>query len=251
MKMNSLFFSAISAFLLMLCSPLQASQLDGLWRNTRQDITVRIEQDDDGIRAKRTDQGIWYRYVAKDENTFVDRNGNKYDWITDDEVVWTESGSAKRISFTRIKEDRDNPDYNDDDWNRDRDDDRWDNDDRNNDRDRDWGNGTSMLEGRWFDRQNRQYVDVKSFKGGLMVKMRNGGYDKYYADRSGARFKNNNGNIIQVMDRDTLRLRTSQGRDVRIFSRNDNSNDHHCGNGNHGKGNNGKGNNGKGKNSCD
>ena len=250
MKMNSFFLTAISAFLLMLYSPLQASQLDGLWRNTRQNITVRIEQDDDGIRAKRTDQGIWYRYVAKDENTFVDRNGNKYDWITDDEVVWTESGSAKRISFVRIKEDRNNPDYRDDDWNRDRDDD-WnrdgDNDDRwDNDRDRDWGNSRASLEGRWYDRQHRQYVDVKSFKGGLMVKMRNGGYDKYYADRSGARFKNNNGNIIQVMDRDTLRLRSSYNRDVRIFTRNDNSNDNHPGKGHHGKGN-----HGKGKNSCD
>ncbi len=244
MKMNSLFFSAISAFLLMLCSPLQASQLDGLWRNTRQNITLRIEQDDDGIRAKRTDQGIWYRYVAQDENTFVDRNGNKYDWITDDEVIWTESGSSKRIPFARIKEDRDHPDYSGDDWNRDRDDDRWDNDDRNQDWHRDRGNLRTSLEGRWYDRQHRQYADVKSFKGGVMLKLRNGGYDKYYADRSGARFKNNNGNTIQLMDRDTLRLRTSQGREVRIFTRNDNSDHDHPGNGHHHRH---KGNHGNGK----
>jgi hypothetical protein len=235
MKMNSLFLTAISTFLLMLYSPLQANQLDGLWRNTRQNITVRIEQDGDGIRAKRIDQGIWYRYTATDENTFVDRNGNKYDWITDNEMVWTESGSAKRISFSRVKEDRDNPDYRDDDWKRDRDDDRR-YDERDQDWDRDRGHVRSSLEGRWYDRQHRQYVDVKTFKGGLMVKMRHGGYDKYYADRSGTRFKNNNGNTIQVMDRDTLRLRTTQGRDVRIFTRNDHKHDNHPGKGKHGKG---------------
>ena len=251
MKMNSLFFTAISAFLLMLCAPLQASQLDGLWRNTRQNITIRIEQDQDGIRAKRTDQGIWYRYVAKDENTFVDRNGNKYDWITDDEVVWTESGSSKHVAFNRIKEDRNEPDYSDDKpWDKDdRDNDGWDNDDWSNDRDEDWdrdrdsdrGNFSNSLEGRWYDREHRQYVDVKSFKSGYIIKTRNGGYDKYYADRTGSRFKNNSGNTIQVMDRDTLRMRTSQGREVRIFTRNDEScNNHH-----------GKGNHGKGKNSCD
>ncbi len=238
MKMNSLSFSAISAFLLMLCSPLQASQLDGLWRNTRQNITVRIEQDDDGIRAKRTDQGIWYRYVAKDENTFIDRNGNRYDWVTDDEVVWTESGSSKRVSFNRVKENRGNPDNSDNNgW----DNDGWNNNNRNHNRNDGWdsdrGNFSGSLEGRWYNRQHRKYVDVKSFKGGYMVKTRKGGYDKYYSDRSGSRFKNNAGNTIQVIDRETLRMRTSQGRDVLMFTRNETSDHHHPGRGNQGKGN--------------
>ncbi|MDQ3016031.1 MAG: hypothetical protein M3R25_04840 [Bacteroidota bacterium] len=224
MKINSSFLTALFG-LMMLWTPLPATQLDGLWKNNRQNITVRIAQDEDGIRAKRIDQGIWYKYVASDENTFVDKQGNAYDWVSTNKMVWTEGSSSKRISFYRVDENgnsseswNDNPrntDRRDDDgnWDNDRDNDRW-NKDRNS------GNYRNEIEGRWVDRQHRQYIDVKPFKGGYMVKSRNEGYNKFYADRSGSRYKDDRGNILRVLDRDTIQIRTHQGRDMRTFTRN-------------------------------
>ena len=68
MKRNAFLMSCLVSSLVLFFTSVQASNLDGLWRNQRQNITIRIEQDHlDGFRAKRIDQGVWYRYTLKND----------------------------------------------------------------------------------------------------------------------------------------------------------------------------------------
>ena len=83
--------------------PAEAFHLDGLWRNDRQNITLRIEGTEYGFRAKRIDQGIWYKYEAHDNHYFTDRYGNYYKLLSDDELGWNEDSSGKKIFFTKVE----------------------------------------------------------------------------------------------------------------------------------------------------
>ncbi len=93
--------SIIAAFSFIVL-PLHANHLDGLWRNDRTDQTLRIEQDQDGFRVKRTDQGIWYHYTADEGQRYVDRKGNWYALTGNDELIWNDVYSNKRIYFTKV-----------------------------------------------------------------------------------------------------------------------------------------------------
>ncbi|HEY5825298.1 MAG TPA: hypothetical protein VIT44_13080, partial [Cyclobacteriaceae bacterium] len=80
--MKKIFFAcSIITTLLCFSLPVQAGHLDGLWRNDRARVTLRIEQDHNGFKAKRTDQGIWYHYTTHDNIRFTDRNGNWYELV--------------------------------------------------------------------------------------------------------------------------------------------------------------------------
>ncbi len=175
---------------------MNAAQLDGLWRSDRQDITLRIEQSENGIRAKRLDQGIWYNYILRDNNVYADRHGNWYEVIDDHEIMWYESGSSKRMYFTKISD-------RDDDW--------YDNE-RN-------PNNTSSLDGRWYDRSHGEYLVVKSVRDGFMVQLPNGASRKFTSDRSGSKFKDGNGNTLLVLDRNTIRMRIHNGKQERTYIR--------------------------------
>ena len=187
--------------------PIQATHLDGLWRSDRNQITVRIEQEEDGFRAKRTDQGIWYRYTTDDNIHFTDRYGNWYELVDDEELVWNEANSGKRIYFSRVD---DSNDYR---WN-DRDNDydtygnnypdRW-NDSRNDTR-------RNYIDGRWYTRNGKEDVEIVSFPGGIRVKTKHDGWNKFYADRTGNRFRDKYGNAIIIMDRENLRYRSQYGK---------------------------------------
>ncbi|HZV71705.1 MAG TPA: hypothetical protein VFG10_19280 [Saprospiraceae bacterium] len=211
MKKHILFIPTF--ILILLCSylPATGAHLDGLWRNDRLRITLRIEQDQDGFKAKRTDEGIWYHYTTQDNRYFIDRYGNWYDLIDNEELVWNEAKTNKRIKFLRV----DSRDYNS--W------DHIDNDYGSRYHD-DWNNNhhndlNDHLEGTWFQRNGRDNIQIVPFKGGIRIKADHNGWDKYYGDRSGFRFRSNNGNTVVLIDEDHLRFRSQYGKWEEIYTR--------------------------------
>ena len=76
----------------------------------------------------------------------------------------------------------------------------------------------ASLEGRWY-LSGRDFIDIRSFKNGYMVRQRSGGYVKFFRQGNGQRFKDNRGNLLQVVDRNTLRFRSFDGREIRFYSR--------------------------------
>jgi hypothetical protein len=190
---------------------LKASELDGLWRSDRQNITIRIEESSDGIRAKRIDQGIWYKYIEHERDYFVDRTGNSYEVITSDEIIWREANSTKRLSFRKVSA------RNNNNWN----------EDRYYDERRNWQSHQLVdIEGRWVDRFSGQVIDIRPFHDGYMLKGHRGGYEKYYPDRNGIIFHDRHGNTLQILDNSSIRWRDARGRDQRTFTRQSLSHQH-------------------------
>jgi len=236
MKKYDFLVSTIIGLFLFAFFPLHANHLDGLWRNARNQITLRIEQDDEGFRAKRLDQGIWYYYSAKDNFHFVDRHGNWYELIDDDELVWNEANSPKRMRFSKIN-DRNDRHWNDqgnnrdpwndnDGWNNDRwknngrendswSNDRWNNDNRNHKK----NNGRSdFLEGTWYERNGREELQIENFPKWIKVRRSSGGWNKFYPE-SGNQFRDKEGNTIIIRDNQTLQHVDRRGRNSQIFMR--------------------------------
>lgn len=198
--------------------PVNASHLDGLWRNDRLQITLRIEQEDDGFRAKRTDEGIWYHYSSQDNRYYLDKRGNWYEVIDNDELLWNEVDSDKRIKFTRI-DDRDSYQWNTPANGFNPYDNRYRNGDRNDWDDYRFDHTFSRLEGNWHQRNGRDDLQIACFNGGIKVNSKHNGWEKFYADRSGNRFRDNEGNTIILLDYETLRFRNDHGRCEEIYTR--------------------------------
>ena len=196
MKKSTFILQAIAAAFLFIVAPMNAAHLDGLWRSDRQDITLRIEQSDNGFRAKRLDQGVWYNYILRDNNVYADRHGNWYEVIDDREIMWYESSSSKRMYFTKISD-------SDDDW---------------YDHERNPNNAVG-LDGRWYDRSHGEYLVIKSARDGFMVQMPNGASRKFTSDRSDSKFRDGNGNTLIVLDRNTIRMRIHTGKQERTYIR--------------------------------
>ncbi|MEP6793967.1 MAG: hypothetical protein ABJB16_06555 [Saprospiraceae bacterium] len=218
MKKTILFIPSFIILFLGLIVPLKASHLDGLWRNERLRITLRIEQGQDGFRAKRTDEGIWYNYITDDNKYFTDKRGNWYELIDDDQLVWNDVKSEKRINFNRV----DNRDYN-----------QWDNQGNlYNPYDNSYNNGyangwqkeyttdrTYHFEGIWYQRNGRGNILIESFHGGIRVKTDHRGWEKFYRDRIGNRFRDDDGDTIILLDDETLRFRNEHGKCEEIYTR--------------------------------
>lgn len=218
MKKVLSFLPAFAILLLGFLNPLHANHLDGLWHNDLLRITLRIEQDQDGFRAKRTDEGIWYSYTTQDNRYFTDRNGNWYDVIDDEEIVWNEAKTDKRIKFIRLE----NRDYNSRDNTYDPFD-QLDNEspqgryykyNQHNTDDRNY-----QLEGTWSPRNGREYIQIIPSREGIRVKTDHHGWEKYYGDRTGSRYRSNNGNTIMLLDDDHIRIRSQYGKYEEIYTR--------------------------------
>ncbi len=217
MKKNISLLPGLIFVFLLFCTIVNASPLDGLWRNERQDVTIRIEQNAYGFRAKRIDQGIWHMYSLKSEYVYVDRIGNWYEVLNQDEIEWNEATSYKKLVFTKV-DSRTHDYWNDhsttggtyDHW--DRDDSRWNENDWNR-------NEKSHVEGRWLDKSRGERLDIERVDNGFRVRTTHSAWEKYYMDRSGKRLKSRSGNAIQLLDRNTIRWTSYQGRHERIFMR--------------------------------
>lgn len=216
MKNNHLFSTAILSMLLLLSMPVQAYHLDGLWRNDRHNITLRIESLDEGIRAKRMDQGVWFKYLTKDGRYYIDRLGNTYVIQSENDLVWHEASSGRRINFSRIHN---------------RNNERWDNWDSRNDHNLGHNDAEhnpwespghdkfNSLNGRWIDPRRNNKLEIESIRDGIRVRSDRSGWEKYYPDRYNCSYKDKHGNTIQLIDRDSIRVEGRQGRHDRIYHR--------------------------------
>jgi len=213
MRKDRLLITGLFTAFLFSFSAVKADHLDGLWQSERQNITIRIEQDDNSFRAKRIDQGIWYTYVQQDDDVYVDRNGNWYQIIDDDELEWNESSTNKRVIFRRV----DSSDRNG--WV-----DEADSDGKWNPRDRtdrnQWNtNDRSRIEGRWYDRSTKERLIIEAINNGYRVRTQHGGWEQFASDRSGKRLKSRSGDVIQIIDSNRLRFISDRGRHESIFIR--------------------------------
>ena len=189
---------------------LYAEHLDGLWKNVRQNITIRIEQVNDGIRAKRNDQGVWYRYEEQREHVYADRNGNTYQVIAEDQLQWKEAGSGKRIIFTRVGSAQD-PGWTSE---------------QNDPRNRGKIKGKderyhvrAPIAGRWYNRSTKERLIIEPMDGAYRVRTQHGGWETYAINRSGERLKSRSGSMIQLIDRNTIRVKDKKNREERIYIR--------------------------------
>lgn len=217
MKNNHLYSAAILSALLVLALPAQAYHLDGLWRNDRNNITLRIESLEEGFRAKRIDQGIWYKYLTSDGYQFVDRYGNAYSIQSDNEIIWNEANSGRRIYFTKVENRRDeNREY------------------RGNRNERDYIHNdysrnpwsypgqnvhADFLNGQWIDTYRNDELEIECFSDGIRVRRDHSGWEKYYPDRYDHSYKDKYGNRIQLIDNDSIRWEGQYGRHDRIYHR--------------------------------
>jgi len=217
MKNHNLLSAAILSALFLLVLPARANHLDGLWRNDRLNITLRIESQDEGFRAKRIDQGIWYTYLPQDDYIYTDRFGNAYVVQSDNALVWNEAGSGKRIIFSKIDS---------------RDDDRWGYSNERYDRGYPYKgydhrpranarqhNFTDFLNGRWMDTYRHNELEIECFRDGIRVRSEHSGWEKYYPDRYNHSYIDKYGNTIQLIDSDSIRWQSQNGRHDRIYHR--------------------------------
>ncbi len=227
MKSRIYYLGSIFSFLILAALPAKAYQLDGLWRNDRQNITIRIETTNDGFRAKRIDQGIWYRYVNRDDHHFVDRYGNYYELRFEDQIIWNEASTGKQISFSKAN-DRDAYRWNERDDREDgrqhyRDDRYYDRPDHNDNHrhhvwmDQWYDDHHVHIDGRWIDTYRRNELEIICFRGGLRVKRPHGGWVKYYPDQHAGCYTDDIGNTIHVLDDYTIRWTSYHGRHDRVF----------------------------------
>ena len=210
MKNHNLFSAAILSALFLLVLPVRANHLDGLWRSDRNNITLRIESLDEGFRAKRIDQGVWYKYLTEDGYHFMDRYGNAYTLQSDNEIFWNEANSGRRIYFTKVENRRDEG---------------WEYRDNRNDRDYPHNNYDSnpwsdpkpnahadFLNGKWIDTYRNDELDIECFRDGIRVRRDHSGWEKYYPDRYEHSYKDKYGNTIQLIDHDSIRWEGQHGR---------------------------------------
>lgn len=216
MKSKHLFSAAILTVLFLLTLPVYAHHLDGLWRNDRQNITLRIESTNDGFRARRIDQGIWYTYTTKDGYQFVDRYGNYYTMQSDDDLTWYEPATTRRVHFSKIDNYRNE---------------NWAFNDRNdrgtgyNHYDHDYradpgrNDHINLLNGKWIDAYRNDEMEIACFRDGIRVRSEHAGWEKYHTDRYDHSYKDKNGNTIRLIDNDSIRWESQYRRHDRIYHR--------------------------------
>ena len=219
MRKNIFSTSVLMFVCLFFITGIQAAQLNGLWRNERQNITIRIEENENGFRAKRIDQGIWYRYVKQDNYAYVDRNGNWYKIVDRDELEWNEVSTKKRLIFHRVDSRSNDPEIEHE---------RMDHPDsprsRTGDRDIRKDHQQTPLEGRWYDRSSKERIEIVATHDGYRVRTEHGSWEKYAGDRTGTRLRSGSGNTIRLIDRNTIQMRNALDRKERTFIRQGNGN---------------------------
>jgi hypothetical protein len=202
MKRNAFLMTSLVSSLVMLFTSVQATNLNGLWRNQRQNITIRIEQDQsEGFRAKRIDHGVWYRYTLKNDDVYVDRHGNSYEIMDQDEIAWREAGTNGRLLFYKIS------------------------DGTREDRLAGQDIRTNAFEGHWIGQSLRDRLEIRENNGEFQVRSSNSNWEKFYSDRNGSRIRSRSGATILMIDRDKIKV-SFMGRNERTYVR-DHSYDHH------------------------
>ena len=182
---------------------LLAYHLDGLWHNDREDITIRIQSQDDGFRAKRIDQGVWYYYQPAGKNIYTDRQGNRYEVIRENEIIWRDARTNNRVNFRKV-----------------------DDHDRNRSRidghDRDWKKGHASdresFNGTWINRKTGQHLEIRSTGNGYQVRKEHEQWEKFTV-RQDDLLRSRNGASIELINPNMIRLSKNRQRNIELYTR--------------------------------
>ena len=127
---------------------------------------------------------------------YVDRQGNSYEIVNQDEIAWKETGTNKRLLFTKV------------------------NDGNNRNPAEDQNVRANAFEGRWLGQSSRDRLEIRENNGEFQVRSANGSWEKYYSDRNGSRIRSRSGATIQMIDRNKIRM-SFMGRNDRVYVRDD------------------------------
>ncbi|MBT8218228.1 MAG: hypothetical protein KJP00_00275 [Bacteroidia bacterium] len=198
-------------------------RLEGYWQNDQYDFTLEIRETRNGIDVLRLDRNDrWYSYEALGRNTFMDRDGNRYQLINDNTLTFRDDRQRLRLTFQKSYRN----DYGNDAWN----DDRYGNYDYGrNDRSR--IGILQRLEGRW--RSPRQGIRLTIDRRGSTLKVSTRNLRSTFRLRRQNLFTDQYGNEIKILTNNRIKLTTrGNNRKSIIFNRDRRSNDY-CPDGNY------------------
>ena len=201
---NIRYFSLATLLLIGLTSTLVASpdHLDGFWQAQNYNVSIEVEETRDGIRVRRTDQNDWFYYRYNGRGEYLNRDGNTYEFVNNNKLVFNNARRGQRISFTRTS-----------DWdfrngnNRRRGNNRWDDyryDDpyydgyRNDRRGRiDFITAAKLLDGRWINDRVGARLAINRRGPNLIVFFN--GRDRLYCPSNNGFFVDQRGNSIKLV----------------------------------------------------
>ena len=219
-----------SMVMLFVSIGLEAASIEGVWRNSKTNIQMEVEQTYTGIKTKRFDQNDWFYYDKSGNNRYKDYRGNEYRFRNQGELEWKSADGRRKLSFRKVYVTNDRDRYNDRNRDRDRYNDRDRDRDRYNDRgyfdydDYEYGSCDytctnpahnhphlnldryfSDLRGTWYDQRNGQRVRVKVEKRYIKLKV----YDRWikFRPQSPYSFSDGRGTLLTVMSDGRLRLK--------------------------------------------
>jgi hypothetical protein len=187
---------------------MEAYHLDGLWRSERDHISIHIEGIENGIKVKRSDQGIWYRYITDDQVYYVDRIGNYYEVLEDDQLIWHETHSNKQIRFTKVNY-RNGSSWNQPYINH--------HEDHRYTRGQILDRANGVRTGQWHDARNGKHLIIENYRDGIRLKQSRDHWTKYRWVRHDHEFRDSEGNTIRIIDQNTLRWISYHGKNARIY----------------------------------
>jgi len=198
---------------------IQAHHLDGLWCNDHQNISLRIETTDEGIKAKRLDQSVWYFYANQEDQFYVDRNGNYYEFLDDDNIIWREAESKKSILFKR-SDDRNGSGWNDYGDNYNEWPDNYGNSNWNNHCNEIWDHHRNhSVEGNWYSQNGRHHIQVEDDRRGIRVRRSDGRWMYFEEIDKNEKYRNDQGDIIRLLDDHSLQWKKRRQGITMIFRR--------------------------------
>jgi hypothetical protein len=197
--------------------------LEGFWENRNTGITIEIIETGNGIKVKRLDKHDWRRYEQNRYGVFIDREGNYYEEIGHDELIWQSHEGRKKIRFTRAGFDS-----------------HWYEDKPNTyiDRSRNscsehcavgcqmhgdsYGYNnyvahSAFLNGVWINRPTKSRLTIRMHKNGL--KIRKGHFISYFNEVRPGKFVDHRGNKIKILGKNRLQFKEKYTHRTLIFKR--------------------------------
>lgn len=204
--MKQFFFTLVTLF--SMNNIFAASQVSGYWSNNQYQLQILVEDTNNGIKVKRSDQERWYYYEKSRYEAFIDREGNIYELIDENTLQWRSNNGEKRIKFHkngnngyRSEDSRFDNNYDD---SRDR---------NNNELRRGQIIEPQRLQGVWQNFSTGQRIQIKARRDGIRVKARNSNWVYFdqkgprYVDRKGNTYIFRNGTLTYFSERDDFMMK--------------------------------------------
>ena len=101
MKTTTTRMMAVLATMLVSMGGAMASELEGYWVNRENDLIIEVEDTYDGIKVKRDNTSRWRYYERSRGGIFYDANGDNYQAVRNDKLLWSGARGKRKIAFVR------------------------------------------------------------------------------------------------------------------------------------------------------